>query len=377
MFATSLLILAVLYACQFLVFGLAALAARYRHKSDVYPTVDIIIAARNEEARIGNCLGSLLRLTYPSNLLKIVIVDDGSHDRTAEIIQQYADQSPCVRLMKSTPSRDHLKGKANAITQAIEATSGEIILMTDADCEVPPQWIENTVRYYDDDSIGIVAGFTSLKGTSLFERMQALDWLVLFSVASGVNRLGFPVTAVGTNLSVRRRAYEAVGGYRKIPFSVTEDYALFHAVTHGGEFKARFPRDPGTLVESYPCPTIPDLYRQKKRWFTGGKGMDVASMSIFALTYVFTLALIVGACIEPSSLLFPLLIKLASDMFLSLVAASGFGRIDTLFAFPFYVLYYSFYVVVYPPLVLFTSGIVWKGREFSERKGGEKGGLGD
>ena len=90
-------------------------------------------------------------------------------------------------------------------------------MMTDADCTVPPGWIEETVKYYTDDSIGLVPGFTAIRHRNIFEAIQTIDWFSLFTVASATTAIGFPVTAVGTNFTVRRAAYDAVGGYRRHP----------------------------------------------------------------------------------------------------------------------------------------------------------------
>ncbi len=365
MFETILFILALFYAFQILAFAVAAFAARYPHRSGFLPTVDVIIAARNEEQRIRACLDSIARLSYPKDRLRVVVVNDRSTDGTEAIVREYSMRHPWITVLTAAPASGHLQGKTNAVTQGIEATEGEFILFTDADCEVPADWVQQTVQYYADDAIGIVAGFTSLSGRRIFERMQALDWFVLFSAAAATIRLGFPVTAVGTNLSVRRRAYEKVGGYRKIPFSVTEDYALVHAVTGTGGFKARFPLNPGALVVSHPCADWRELYRQKKRWFAGGKGMDIRNLAVFAIDYALNAALFVGLFVSPASLLLPLALKLGADLLMTIPSLSAFRRWDALAAYPLFAVYYFVYILLFPPVVVITGGVVWKEREFS------------
>ena len=248
---------------------------------------------------------------------------------------------------------------------AIDISRGEILMFTDADCRVPPTWVENTVTHYSDPSIGVVAGFTSLVGETSFEEMQALDWFVLSSVAAATTSLGFPVTAVGTNLSVRREAYDSVGGYRKIPFSVTEDYALFHAVTASGKWKARFPMDASTLVESTPCRDWKQLYAQKKRWFTGGRGMDAKSLIIFAFPYMFNLLIILGVFFTPFwAVGLAVSVKLLVDILLCLPATLAFRRPSLLFVYPLFEIYYYMYVLIFPVLVMFRTEVTWKETTF-------------
>jgi cellulose synthase/poly-beta-1,6-N-acetylglucosamine synthase-like glycosyltransferase len=260
-----------------------------------------------------------------------------------------------------------LRGKTNAVAQGVKKSTGEILFFTDADCAVPAEWVEKIVRHYPDGSVGIVAGFTSLSASNWFEGIQALDWLVLFSVAAATVRLRYPVTAVGNNLTVRRAAYEKVGGYENIPFSVTEDYALFHAVTSRPEYRARFPLESETVVTSKPCVNWGELYRQKKRWFTGGKGMDIKSLLVFTIPYCFNLCLIAGLFVGPLVLtLLCLAIKVIVDFLLASAAMTKLRRWSLSKYFLIFELYYTLYVLVFPLIVLFTKVVVWKGRRFSD-----------
>jgi cellulose synthase/poly-beta-1,6-N-acetylglucosamine synthase-like glycosyltransferase len=369
MLSDILAVLAAAYACLILIFTGGAIASRFRPRQGYRPKVSVIVAARNEEERIGPCLESLIALVYPRELLEIIVIDDGSTDATSSIVSRYVEKNPHVRLLHSALESGHLRGKTNAVAQGIEAATGEIFMFTDADCRVPPGWVEGTVRHYADSRVGTVAGFTSLAGNDWFSRIQALDWFVLFSAAAGLARIGYPTTAVGTNLSVRREAYEKVGGYRKIPFSVTEDYALFHAVTRTGGYRACFPMIRETLVESAPCATAKELYQQKKRWFAGGRGMDLKSMLVFAIPYVFNLALIVALVALPwSEFFWALGVKLGVDFLFCLPSVIRFRRPGLLPVFPLYALYYYMYVLIYPPLVLPGGKIVWKERTFGKQK---------
>src|SRR5437867_10994051 len=318
MLADILLLLALVYSGKIIIFGIAAFKAFYPSNPSYRPSVTIIIAARNEERNIRQCMESMAHLSYPTNLLEIVVVDDRSEDRTADIVREYSNRFAHIRLLMASPGTGHLRGKTNAVTQGIEASQGDILLFTDADCSVPVHWVEETVKYYTDPSIAIVAGFTALRVCRWFEAIQALDWFVLFSVAAAAIRLKYPVTAVGTNLSVRRDAYDRVGGYKNIRFSVTEDYALFHAIVSHAGYRARFPLDPSTLVESEPCKDWMELYRQKKRWFTGGRGMDIKSLLVFTIPYTLNVALVLCLFLAPLQvILSAVAIKASVDLFLA------------------------------------------------------------
>jgi 1,2-diacylglycerol 3-beta-glucosyltransferase len=195
--------------------------------------------------------------------------------------------------------------------------------------------------------------------------MQTLDWFALFSVAAGANRLGFPITAVGNNLSVRRAAYDAVGGYEGIPFRITEDYALFHAVTSTTKYKACFPLDPETLVVSEPCKTWRELYRQRQRWFTGGRDMNLQSIAVFGVAWLFHAGLVAGLLVAPGPAVWTALaLKVFVDLVLCLPSLFAFRRWELLPAFPAYELYYFLYVLIFPVIVLTGGNVVWKEQTF-------------
>ncbi len=89
----------ILYSLQILLYTLAAWKSHYRYNRAYRPSVSIIIAARNEEDNIGRCLDSMVRLTYPQELLEIVVVDDRSMDRTREVVNRYAKLCPRLSVV--------------------------------------------------------------------------------------------------------------------------------------------------------------------------------------------------------------------------------------------------------------------------------------
>ncbi len=88
---------------------------------------------------------------------------------------------------------------------------------------VNPNWAKTIASYYLDD-VGVVNGFTSQKVDDAFSGMQAIDFIYLLFVASGTINLGKAVSCIGNNMSFRKKAYEEVGGFENLPFSVTEDF---------------------------------------------------------------------------------------------------------------------------------------------------------
>jgi hypothetical protein len=104
--------------------------------------------------------------------------------------------------------------------------------------------------------------------------LQGIDWLLSLSMVQVVSDLGRPVTAMGNNMLVTREAYEATGGYEALPFSVTEDFALFKATLEQG-YTYRNVYAPQTRADSLPIFTWSALMKQRRRWLKGVEALPL------------------------------------------------------------------------------------------------------
>ncbi len=365
MIDSIILAVGVLYLLKILFFRAGWRRGARPGSSDLRPLVSVIGAARTEEQNIDRCLASLAELRYPEEYLEILVIDDGSTDATPERIAAWAAHSPRIRPLKTGGVVGDLRGKANAVAQAIGQSRGEIILTTDADCAVPPGWIEEIVRQYTPET-GCVCGITLLEHEGLFTGMQSLDWAYLLTIASAGVGWNFPLSAVGNNMSFRREAYDAVGGYEGIGFSVTEDFALFKAIGYRTQWKVRYPVRKESLVWSKPCPTWRDLYLQKKRWGKGGVAIHPLGYLIMSVGFLMSVGVLAAPFLAADLRLWPLLIgmKCAGDWFL---LAGPLGRLEQKKLFRYFLpfeIYYIFYVTLLPFIVAFTGQVAWKGRKF-------------
>ncbi|MCC3159651.1 glycosyltransferase [Hymenobacter sp. 15J16-1T3B] len=232
------------------------------------PRVSILIAARNEEAAIGRCLRSVRALDYPPACLEVLLGDDASTDRTAavaaEVMRGFAGS---FRILPITDTLGLARGKANVLAHLARAATTDFFLITDADIELPRGWVPGLLGHWQPGT-GTVTGLTVVGGPRLFDRLQGLDWLMSLALVQMVSDRGQPVTAMGNNMLISRAAYEAVGGYETLPFSVTEDYELFRAVLARG-FGWRNVFEPAVLAESLPMATWRGLLHQRRRWLRG------------------------------------------------------------------------------------------------------------
>jgi len=114
------------------------------------PAVSVVVPARDEQATVDRCVRALLALDYPRELVELVVVDDGSRDRTAEILAAYGDALTVVRQGR--------RGRAAARNAGVRASRNEIVAFTDADCTVEPRWLAGLVAPLADATVGIAGG---------------------------------------------------------------------------------------------------------------------------------------------------------------------------------------------------------------------------
>lgn len=144
--------LGITYAGMPLVTLLRARVARREHSTaDIEPVVSLIIAAHNEAGAIRARLENLLQLDYPRDRLEVVIVSDGSTDGTDGIVAEYADRG--IRLL--SPGR---VGKGAALEAGVAASTGEILVFSDANSQYAADAVRALVRPFADPEVGGVAG---------------------------------------------------------------------------------------------------------------------------------------------------------------------------------------------------------------------------
>lgn len=134
---------------------LAPIMRRDVIKADVTPNISVVISAFNEEREIERTVVNKLSQNYPSERLEVIVVSDGSTDRTDEIVRGLVDRSEGrLKLLRQEPRQ----GKTQALNMAIEHASAEIVVFADANSIYSPGAIRSLVRSFADPSVGYVTG---------------------------------------------------------------------------------------------------------------------------------------------------------------------------------------------------------------------------
>lgn len=137
------------------VFLLSRIRGREVRKANVCPKVSIIIAAFNEAREIERTVNNKLTQNYPPEQLEIIVISDGSTDRTDEIVQGVFEHSQGrLRLLRQEPRQ----GKTQGLNLAVAQASGEILVFADANSIYAPDTLWKLVRNFGDPSVGYVTG---------------------------------------------------------------------------------------------------------------------------------------------------------------------------------------------------------------------------
>ncbi len=358
----------VLYLLQTLFIIIGTLRLDYTKNKNL-PKISILVALRNEEQTLKACLESLLRLDYPQNNMEILLVNDRSHDQTPKIMEAYRNKSNIIKTINIKKCIEGLSGKVNAITQGIEQSSGELILVTDGDCRVPRTWAKAHAAYFTEN-VGLVGGFTLLdekmQQTPLFGKIQSLDWAFLLSIGSGAMGIGKPLSVLGNNFSFRRQTYEEVGGYRNMNFTILEDLALMKTFLKKTSRKILYPIDPDMLVYSHPMTTLPNFYHQRKRWSAGGKEVGLYGLFLMSLAVaVHSIILIAFFALNPIYATAALCLKFLGDFGLLWRTTGLVNRRDLLTISPIWEIFYFVYTIFFTPVLLFPTTVDWKNISYS------------
>jgi len=233
------------------------------------PTVSIIVPVKDEEKVVGRLLEALLMLDYPPEKREMVIVEDGSVDKTVELCREYVKRYPSqVRLFRQQTSN----GKPSALNYALKHVKGEIVAVFDADSVPKPDALLKAVEHFEDPSVAAVQG----RACSINPDVNMLTKFISYeetvryeTYMRGKDVLGLFVPLTGSCYFVRRGVLLEVDGWDG--GSLSEDMEIALKLTEEGH-RIRYAPEICCWQE-YPVNLV-QLIKQRLRWFRGS--MEIA-----------------------------------------------------------------------------------------------------
>ncbi|MDO1501757.1 glycosyltransferase [Winogradskyella maritima] len=337
----------------------------------------IVVPFRNEAKNLPTLLRSFSNLKYPKALFEIILVNDMSEDDSIGVINEFLNSKSGKNLKNIIQINDRIistkSPKKDAITTAIHLAKYDWILTTDADCAVPPYWLDTFDQYIQTNDCVSVSGPVKFTGLSSFlTRFQILDALSLQAVTLSSFGLQKPMLCNGANFAYKLSAFKEVNGFEGNTNSASGDDMFLLE-----KFKTSFPKQSHflksdkaivtTLVEN----SIGDLMDQRKRWVSkmgaSKNGLSKLSGVIVTLMNVLLIALIplvLFNIIPASSAGMIVLIKCSVDLLLVFKSARFFEQEGALLSFVFASLLYPFFNLYVVIASLFGT-FRWKDRTFS------------
>ncbi|MCX7030159.1 MAG: glycosyltransferase family 2 protein [Spirochaetes bacterium] len=210
---------------------------RPRHDRDVM--VSVLIPARDEERNIGRCLESLLHQTYRN--YEIIVLDDQSSDGTWEIISRFARaHRERIKAVHGRPLPENgWHGKPHALHQLGQLAHGEYLLFTDADTVHAPESIAWAVTNLERHHVDFLSAYTGQElgtfGEALLVPIMYLMTAIVMPIwLIAATRAPVFTFAIGQLVMIRRKAYEAAGGYAAVSRHINDDIGMARAVRRAG-----------------------------------------------------------------------------------------------------------------------------------------------
>lgn len=172
--------------------------------TDQLPRVSVLISALNEEDVIAERIENNLSQQFPVDRLEIVIASDGSTDRTAEIVRGYELRYPGRVKLVDYPSR---RGKATVLNDTISKLNGEIVVLSDANTMFNRDAVQNLLRWFRDETVGVVCGKLILVDPVSGKNVDSVYWKYETFLKECEGRLGALLGSNGAVYALRREQY--------------------------------------------------------------------------------------------------------------------------------------------------------------------------
>ena len=327
--------------------------------------LSVIIPFRNEEENLSALIETLRKLDFPKEKFEVILIDDHSTDDSLKVVVQAISNYSNFKVISALSN-----GKKNAIAFGVEVSKGEIIVTTDADCELPIEWLKSINNHFQNQSVQMLVGAVGIKtDSSFFSKLQAMEFCSLIGSAASTLTLGFTTMCNGANLSYRKEAFVQVNGFEGNTHiaSGDDEFLMRRVAKKFGVGSLKFLNDSDSVVETSPQASLHQFFNQRIRW--AGKwrhnsnGMT-KTLAVFVLLFQLSWLVAIGSLFfHPWTNTIPALIivKMVLEGFFLFYVSRFMKQKFSLTVFLFLQLTYPFYIIVVGILSNFIQ-VSWKDR---------------
>ena len=334
-------------------------------------TISIIVAVKNGENSIDRLL-SQLHKQIDNNIIEFLIVDDNSDDDTKRIISKYSDLDSRFVLLSSNEGKKNLNHKKRALDAGIRKAKGEILLFTDADCQVPNNWSKLISSKYFKD-IHYVVGYSEVHSSNnIITLFQKIDLFMLMNTAHSTINKNWYWASSGQNQSYLKNIFNKNKGFQDISNCLQGDDTLFFQTCRKNikDFKATFAFDPQNKVYCRQEKTLYSFIMQRIRWagdalktwkfnryFFGMSVITFFTNLIIILNYF----LIIFNYITIFQFAVPILIKFVIEYSFALRGMKTHNDTYNILQFTYWFIFQPLYVIIIGIGSFFQNQISWRG----------------
>ncbi|WP_022836455.1 glycosyltransferase [Salisaeta longa] len=259
-----------------------------------WPSVSVIVPARNEADAIAACLCSIRANRYPGPC-EVIVVDDFSTDATAAIVARHIDrEAPLdapVRLLRLDAHMPHNpQQKQGALQAGIAQATGAVVLTTDADCTVGPRWIETMARFCTPETPFVAGPVRYRTSPRTLGRFQGVSIVGAVALGAGHIALGAPTFCNSANVAYRRALYLA--GRAHLPEGPATDELLLQHVAYATDQQPAFAHPAAACVTTDAVASWRAFMQQRVRWASTGATYPHGRARALLAAYMLPMALL-------------------------------------------------------------------------------------
>lgn len=332
---------------------------------DTNTKLTVIIPVRNEEKYILQLLKNLNEQSYPADNFEVIVANDDSTDNTESIVLNYQEEAKYSLKILNLLNDASTSPKKRAIQKSIEISSGELLITTDGDCSISPNWLISIQQLYKNKDAKLISSpVTFTEKDSLWNTIQIIEFASLIGSGACSMYLKKPNMCNGANLAYTREVFEEVNGFAgNENVASGDDEFLMHKIAKKYPDKVFFNPEFDAIVRTASQENLTHFYQQRRRWASKWKQYDnwqVSALAVFI--FLANLSVLVAYCMLDNYFgKGILLLKFSAEFYFLYAVIRFLGYQSKAKYIPIVQLIYPFYVVFFG-LLAQGKGYRWKGR---------------
>lgn len=357
-----------------LVYGFRKVPIFSSEKVNYKTRFSIVIPFRNEAESLPYLLRTIKALNYSAELFEIIFVNDASEDTSEAILYSAIESSKfSIKLLQN--KRVSNSPKKDAISEAIKNSNFEWIVTTDADCELPKNWLKTLDALIQKNNPVMVCGPVVYESNGSFiKNFQQLDGLSLQAVTVGSFGFGNPLLSNGANLAYKKDAFLKVNGFSgNHHIASGDDIFMLEKMKKAFPEAVKFLNSKEAIVATKPQLSWKSVINQRVRWASKtSKQKNVASLLLGMLVFLVNisfLSLFVFMILYPKNaafLTFLVCFKLIIDYIVIRQTAHLYNVKTVFWKFLLHPFVYTAIVII-TVFGSFRGNYSWKGRSFNKQ----------